>query len=185
MKKNIAPTHTSDARNVRGSRLSHSSIGRIPQRRGGGHGIAIASNVGALRALITPPRTKISGTPGCEHGARRIRSRLAAPIGASAWPNTALPRNKSHRCVMPKADAARYVSVPHRGSSLITAISKVTSDRFSARHATRFSAGTNGRPKRSCVFNDISRRTLSASQPCHADVLLELANAGGGDANKD
>lgn len=60
--------------------------------------------------------------------------------------------------------------------SWIIATRRAMFDHCCARPAIPFSAGMRRRPTRSSASSATSTPTV-ADQPCHADVLLELANA--------
>ncbi len=183
MRPNTLRIPTSDARNALRSRLSRYSIEKERGPRGGGHGTAFVSSAGALSASSMGPLPRNCATQGFARGVGRTLQPRQTKIGAlgSVRP-TGSRRPMWHGCVSYKADAALFAKKQRAGSSLIIATPKATSAPCSAKPVIRSSAGTRRRPIRSSNFRDIWLRT-SLDQPCHADVLLELANpvdTGGG-----
>lgn len=178
MKRSTSSLHTSCVAPAERSKRYLSSTARRPRRHGAGLGIAIASNAEGLRAGTTAPRQKISAMLGCALGASRIqRQRPSSMLGGISNRNTASRRMRSIACVALKADAALSASGKQPGFLSTTATPKGTSDLCSARPATHSSGGTSGRRARSSSSKNTWNRTASSGQPCHADVLLEIANA--------
>lgn len=178
MNLNISPTRTSGAQGVGRPKSFRFSTARTPAPRAGGRGIAIASSVVARPALITVPQAAINATRAFGRGDSRtpVRRPMLTSVEASKG-NTVCRWSKLRRCASLKAGNAQYVSASHRGCLLTIAIPKGTSGPCFARRATRFLAGMKRRQTPSFNFNATSRRTRKSSEhPCHADVLLELAN---------
>jgi hypothetical protein len=177
MKRNTPPTRTSAALHVTPLRLSHYSIGRILGRRGDGLGIATALSVGALHAENMAQDRRRRATPAFETGGKQTR--LPRPMSTSG---DILSKNMGSlpltlkSCAWSRPGAARYVRARQRGSLSTIATPRDMSAPSYARRVTPSSAGTKTRLTRSSSSKNTWAST-HADHPCHADALLELANA--------
>lgn len=159
------------------SRMFPSSTGRTPEQREAGHGIAIALIAAGLPAETMGRRLKMLAMLGSKIGEGRIPPLPLGSISVSASSKSMASRqSKSRKCGPHRADVAPSASARHRVSSWITATRKVTSARCFARPVTPSWVGMKRRRTRSLSSSDMWKR-IAADQPCHADVLLELANA--------
>lgn len=178
MRPAISPTHTNTARYAVPLRPSTSSTARQPARREVGHGTVSASNVDAMRARLTVRAAKMCGTLGCESGGAKIQRRLLALMRAAALNRSTDSRlSRLRRCGSGKAAAARSVHGQHRAFSWIIATRRGMSAHSSAKRAIHSLDGMRRKQIRSFDFRDIWRIIARSDQPCHADVLLEMANA--------
>lgn len=176
MKRNTFHTHTSDAQPVTPSNLFRCSTGRTPQPRADGLGIAIASNADGQRVETMGLPLGKRATQGSRSGVRKTpRPPLATIKKRASKGNTGSRQSMLSKCGMPNKDAALSASARLLACSWITATPKAMSGLCFARRATRFLGGTKRRPKQSSSFRSTYRLTVN-NQPCHADVLLELAN---------
>mgnify|MGYP001393555160 CR=1 FL=1 len=163
--------------NAMQSKRSISSTASARGLRAAGRGIAIVSNAGARRAAIMEPRARTLGTLGYANGAARTPAKPRAwTRGGGSNRSTVCRPHMWMRCASARADVAPSVAALRLASSSITVTRRGMSARCSVRHATPFSAGTRRRLTQSCAFSGTWRRT-AADQPCHADMLLELAYA--------
>lgn len=177
MRRNTSPSPTSDVQNVERSNLCLSSTERKQKLSAVGLGIVTVSNAAARRVPTMGPLTKTSETHDFGSGERTIRPQLSSSIGVSDSPRSMdSPMSSSLLCERLKLAVAQFVVASRPAYSSIIAISRDTSGRSCAKRATLSSAGTSERLKQSYASRGTSRRTLPNSQPCHADVLLELAN---------
>jgi len=177
MKPNISPIPTSGVRGAIPSRSYRCSIGRTLRQRAGGLGIATASNAGEQLVRIMGRQTETSVMLGFVGGVSEIQRRQRRTTSADASNrNMASPSSESKKCGQRKMGSAPSANAPPRACLWITATRKGTSAVYCARRAIRFLVGTSGKRIRSFAFNTTSKGTLENSQPCHADVLLELAN---------
>lgn len=176
MRRSTPASRTSDAPSAVRSKPSTCSTVRARLRLGGGPGIHSASNAVEPRVETTAPGRRICETPAYARGARKTPPRpQRSIIGAGSGGSMISRRNKSQRCAARKAGDARYVSAAPAACLWITATPKATFVHCSARPATPSSAGTKRRPTPSFDSNATSRH-IAADKPCHADVLLEIAN---------
>lgn len=181
-KRNTCLTPTSFAGLAERSKRFPSSTARTLKPRADGRGIATALSAVARPAEIMGPRPRMPETLDCESGARTIlrRPRVSMP-SATSRKNTDLARKRSRLCGLPNIGDAQSVTVRPAAYSWITATQRGTSERCFARPATRSLAGMNGKPAPSSSSNSMWRSTaVRPGQPCHADVLLEIANAEAG-----
>ncbi len=177
MKRNTFPIRTSAVRSAKLSNLFPYSTERIPQRRVVGRGIAIASSAGAITARITARRTATSETLGSRHGELGIRKQLRKTISALALNRNTGSQSKTWRsCERASKGNAPFASDRRSVCLWITAIQRDTFGPCFVRRATRSSVGTRRKQTQSCAFKTMLRVTQN-NQPCHADVLLEIANA--------
>lgn len=179
MRRNISPTPTSDARNVAALRPYRSFTAKQPRRHDGGHGIAIVLSV-AVRSVQHMVRlTAILEMPGSAHGALRTQLPLEGSIKrrGSKGP-TEFQRAMLKLCAYRSLDAVQYAN-GQRSDYLLTTVTQPGKCAPSfARPAIRSLDGTSVRQKPSLDSRSTSRATLNLNQPCHADILLEIANAG-------
>lgn len=176
MRQNISPTPISAAPNAARQRLFPSSTARTPQQRGVGRGIAIVLNAGGPHAPHTAPLAGTSATPAFARGVLiilRLQQRTTSALGSSE--NMDCQKIRLKRCVPHSMENVPFVSAPHPDYSWTIATRRAMRAPFSVRRATRSSVGTSARPIPFCGSSDTSTRTTS-DRPCHADVLLEIAN---------
>ena len=160
-------------------RLSQSrfSIARPRERRAGGRGIRTALSAGAPPAEITAQLPSHCATSAFAHGVGRTLTRRSAWTSAvTCGPLTASARMMLSGCMSIRMAVAPSASVRQSACSWITVTPKVTFAHCSVRPATRSLVGTKRRPIRSCAFKSIWLPTNDSGEPCHADVLLEIAN---------
>jgi hypothetical protein len=178
MSPSTSPTRISDAALAPLLRRLICSTGRRPLRLADGRGIRIASSAAARPAESTVLAQKNCETLACETGGGAIPLPLQKSISAGTLnKNMALRLSRLKLCERPKAEAALSASGAPRDYSWITAISRGISAPYSARHAIRSSDGTRRRRTQSCASRATSKPIDRLSAPCHADVLLEIANA--------
>lgn len=176
MKRNTYPTPIRSAVPVARSKKCPCSIARTRGLREDGHGTATASNADAQLVATMAHHQKRPGTPAFASGERTTQKPLPGSTRSGTLSrSTAFRPERLKPCVRPKMAAAQSAGVRPVGCSWITATQRGTFARFSARPATPSLVGTSGRPARSSSFSGMSRRT-DDSAPCHADVLLEIAN---------
>lgn len=178
MRPSTSPIRTDTVQNARRSRRSISSTERPPRPLAAGRGIHSVSSAGARLAETTEPHLRTSAISAYKRGAATTPPRLRTWIGENtSSKSTVCLQSTSRPCALAKAESARSASEQHRASSWITATPRATSGLCSARRATRFSVGTRRRPTRFFASSGISKLTApSLDQPCHADILLEIAN---------
>ena len=173
---NISATLTRNARSARLSKSFLSSTRKRPQTNAVGLGTASVSSAGAWRVETMERRRKRHVTPASRSGASKTPAQLRISTSEGTFrENTAFQPLKSNGCVRRKEADAPFASELRLGFSLTIATPKAMCGRFFVRPAIHFLAGTRRRPARSSS----SRVTLPRTRvdaPCHADVLLELAN---------
>lgn len=177
MKLSTLPLRTKAARSAAQSRWCRCFIARQPRPREAGLGIATASNAGASPAQNMGRQTATIGTLGCAHGDSKIHRPQPRMTNAHALSaNTGCLNRRLTLCALRRAVSALYVNDQRPVYSSIIATPKAMSAHYSVKHATHSSAGTNARPTPFSAFSDTSRHTPNPDEPCHADVLLEIAN---------
>ena len=179
MKRNTCPTPTSFADLAAKSKMSLSSTERTHEPPEAGHGTAIALNVVALPAETMGPHPRRHETPGFGNGGRTIPRQLRVLMpSATSSKNTGWPPRKSRPCVICRAVGAQSASGKPVASSWTTATLKATSERCFARPVTPSSAGMSARLTLCSSSNAMWKSTAAKpGTPCHADVLMEMANA--------
>lgn len=178
MKRNTCPTLTNAAAPAARSKRYLFSTERTRALLEAGRGIATAFSAEDLHVESMGRHPKTPATPDFESGGKTI------PRRQRAWTRSAaLSRNMDYRpmrlrpCDPHKAGGAQSVSDRPVACLSITAIRKGTSGRCYARPAIPFSAGMNGKPALcSSSSNTWKSTAVRLDQPCHADVLLEIAN---------
>lgn len=146
MKRNTSHIPTSDALNVGRLKPSGCFIEKPQKLRADGRGIATVLNAADTPARNTGRHQEGSGTLGFEHGERKTQKQLRPTIGA---PDSNQNTGLARKMLRP-CGAIKMDIVP-------------------------FAVSTSARPAQSFGFRSTSKSTGS-HQPCHADVLLEIAN---------
>ena len=177
MKRNTCLTLTNCAAPAKRSKKFPSSIEKTRARLAAGSGTAIALSVGGLLVGTMRHPRKRRGTRDCGNGGRTIqKQRLSLMQSAGSNGSMVLPPKKLSLCGLLRVGAAPSAIGRPVGYSWTTATPRGTSVRFSVRPATPSSDGMSARPTRSSSFSAMWKN-IGADQPCHADVLLRLANA--------
>lgn len=176
MKRNTCLILISSADLVARPKKFRCSIEKTPRQLVVGHGTAIALSADGPPAESMVPGQKISEMPACVNGARATqRPQHNSTQRNASSRNTGFHRMRLTQCGKPKGGDARSATVKPADYLLTTAIPRVTSAPFSVRPVIRSLVGMSARPTRFSNFKDMWSSTAS-NQPCHADVLLRLAN---------
>ena len=178
MRRNTKPTLISAARNAITSKPFHCSIEREQERHADGLGIATASNVGVRLVLymghlivtIEMRDSALGGSIIPEQPARKIKKPDSIAV-------MDLLRSTWKRCENNKKGVAQFVSAKPQGYLSIIAIRLGVCVPSSVKRAIRSLVGTNEKREQSYGSRHISTYIRKLDQPCHADVLLEIANA--------
>lgn len=186
MKRSTCPTLTSAAALAVKSKRSLSFTEKTRERREVGHGTATALSAVERPVETMGPHLKRRETPGFGSGGKTIpRQQRALMPSATLSKNMVCPPRTSKSCALRRTVGAQSVDGKPVAYSWIIAIRRVTYGRCFARPATPFSAGTSARPALSSNSNATWKSTAaSPCAPCHADVMLELANAPTGRASQ-
>lgn len=149
-----------------------------PKLRSAGRGEANVGSADALRAESTEPRTSLGVMSAYGIGGSRIPMRLRPTISESASGiSMALRPRPSTICMRGLAANARFVEVRPLGSVLITAMRPGEYGGYCALVATHFWGGSRITASSSRNSRNTSPSAVADNDlPCHADVLLELAN---------
>lgn len=154
---------------------SQNSIKRPLRQLAVGRGIATALCAAGQPAKATENRIETVGTLDCGNGAAKIRQQQNREMRApDSKPNTVSPKIAWKRCVSRKMDDVRSVTNAPPGCSLTTRTLPGKCGRSSAKPATHSWDGTNARQAKFSAFRNICAGI--PDQPCHADILLLLAN---------
>lgn len=179
MRPTISPTPTGGVPNAKPSRPWIYSIARLPRPLVVGHGIANVSNADALIAENMGPTQRSCATPVCGLGEKRTPLlRQQSTNGVTFNKNTACRRIRWKRCAVTRPALAPSASVEQPVYLSTIVIPRVTYERCFAKRATRSWVGTKKKQTPFCGSSNTLRR-IANSKPCHADVLLELANRRG------
>lgn len=176
MRQNTFLIPTSFAGPAARSKRSRYSIERTPGRLGDGHGTVTALNAGVQRVEnivqgrgMREMRAFVSGVKAIRKPQHNLTQRNVLSK------NTAFHQMTLTQCDNLKGDGARFATAKPSACSLITATPKGTSERSYAKHAIPSLVGMSARQALSSNSKDTWNIT-ACNQPCHADVLLRLAN---------
>lgn len=176
MKVNIFHIPTNTAQVARKSKRSIFSIARRRTQRVAGLGIASALNAVVLIAGTTVRVQKNYAMRDSGNGGKKILSPLGLSIkDGTLSRNMACHHNRLRRCVSTKTEGAPFANAERPDFSWTIAIPRGTSGHCFAKPAIRSLDGTKRRPTLSFGSNATSM-LIADNAPCHADVLLEVAN---------
>lgn len=174
MNPNTRDSRTRSARSAEQSRPFLCSIESRPKLRAVGLGTRTVLSAAGRRAGITRLLPRISEMQGSERGDNVIPWRHQNSISVSVLQVMVCRKKTLRRCVERKTVNALFAGAPRNGYSSTIATQKVPCADCSAKRAIHSSAGTNERRKPFLGSSAIS--IAIECQPCHADVLLEIAN---------
>lgn len=176
MRRSTFLIRTSVAKPAIPSRLSRCSTKRRPELFADGRGTPTASNADVRPAVNMAAAAKSYAIFVSANGDDHIQAQRQASISdGDLRRNTGSRLMRLNGCARPRMGAARSATEGHRDYSSIIAIPKDMFERFFARLAIHSWGGTKGRLTRSCASKNTLRRIIT-DQPCHADLLLMLAN---------
>lgn len=181
MKRSMRHSPTRDVQPVIASARCQCSIASAHRRLADGHGTLSVLSADDRPAKNMARHTRLPATHACGDGAKPIhrlqKRRIAVRISKR---NMACRQNRLSQCEKRKGESVPSVIGSRRVYLLTTATPAARFAAYFVKRATRFLAGTRARLNTS--FDSRSICWVDKDKPCHADVLLEIANQPSGGA---